>query len=161
MNMQEKNTVVDVLPLVMFMLAITVFPWKLNNPPPQCKEINEEVVVLGQHGFFKDGRIFVAAYKNGMLWGRVILWPDSPLEPLTGTVSVKPYIYKNRRDEIVVFPAVLTQANKSYLTCDDYDKYLSDWWGGVYLSIAVVVLIIVIGFVSGFIWLRKVRAHVI
>ena len=161
MSAQEKNTIIDLLPLVMFMLSVTIFPWRIEYPPPKCSEIDEEVVVLGQHGFFKDSRAFVTAYKDGLLWGKIILWPGSPIKTVTGTVTLKSYVYKNNRSEFVVFPASLTQGDKKYLTCGDYGKYVSDWWSGVYQSIVLVVLLVISGFVSGFVWLRRIRTNVI
>jgi hypothetical protein len=157
---QGKNTVIDVLPLVMFMLAFTVFPWKLKYQPPACDEINEEMVVIGQHGFFKDTHDYVLAYKHGELWGKVILWHNSPVKPLMGAVLIKPYIYKNNSGEVVIFPASLTQGVNKYLTCGNYERYVADWWDGVYTSIALVVILLLVGLVSCSSWIRRVLKNV-
>lgn len=142
----QQFTVLDILPLVMLMLAFTIFPWRLQWQPPQYDTIAEEEVEIRNSGFFKDSRSNLIAYQRGSEWGRILVWPGSPIKNMTGPAMIRAYRYKNNRGEWVVFPASLRQGNKDYLTREDYAQYVDDWWQGIYLTLAIEFVLIVCGF---------------
>jgi hypothetical protein len=142
----QQFTVLDILPMVMLMLAFTMFPWRLQWQPPHYDTIVEEEVEIRNNGFFKDSRTNLIAYQRGSEWGRILVWPGSPIKNLTGTVMIRSYRYKNNRSEWVVFPVSLRQGTKDYLTREDYAQYVDDWWQGIYSTLAIEFVLIVCGF---------------
>lgn len=150
----RQFTIIDILPGIMFMLAFTIFPWRLQWQPPEYDTIAEEVVQIRNSGFFKDTRTNLIAYQGGVEWGRILVWPGSPIKNMTGSVMIKAYRYKNNHSEWVVFPASLRQGSKYYLTRDDYARYVDDWWQGIYSTLAIEVGLIVCGFFFLFRWNR-------